>query len=300
MEDTAARTPCRDCVFAVYDTVHESRRLTPDLLPPGYRSQTGCRLGRLERFLELGTRVERAEEPDVHSFVVRDRLCLASRHADSPWAKATPPDRWADRVREDLRLRLHVVVPVMTGDTLDQILTTARSLEGMALPARAAHFVLNADGLRPGELVAALRACGPALAWNVRAVAERNPDGTRVDAGRCVDLVADGLDPRDANYYAVFRPGFAVPPSFAADLDEALNGRLERFVLLRARADGQGLVVQTKTHQLAGGNRPSTFEREGADPVRADAVADKVRLMAAEDQVEFLIGDVTAVCPALA
>lgn len=248
---------------------------------------------------------------------IRGRLCMACRQTNSSWAQNTPPDQWASKVRDETRLKMHVLVPIVGNATLDDVLETAKSLENQKLPAAGIHFIINNDNVKATELTSRLRKMGPSLVWNVRVIVERDRyyKTERVGVGRCIDIVADGLDLKNSNYYSVFYPGYKIPDTFISDVDAALNERLERFVLLRGNLNMVGVksgdmnfhleqyngtVVQTKLHQMLGGNREATHETEDGQTISADDIESKIMIMVRDDKVEYLVKNVGDVCQKLA
>lgn len=327
MSQSSINNSCRDCVFATYKD----------------NKQDGCRLGRIELFVRQGTCVEEFYDVDpawdeeavvadwkiscdkaiaaneevpanpippqdpsgLRFYHLRGRICMANRHRESPWTKQTQPDQWASKVKEEMQLRLVVLVPISDNDTVDEIVATAESLERQNLPPRAIHFLLNTSKIKSSDLISKLRKLGPALVWNVRTIVERTKKGERVSTGRCIDVVVNPLKPHEANYYAVFYPGFKVPNTFISELNSALNERLERFIMLRLATPyiwepAQGLVVQTKAHQMVSGNREAEHDTEYGKTIKVTSVEEKLALMVVTDNCEYLIKEVVDVCPSLA
>jgi hypothetical protein len=302
---TRVNTSCRDCVFAIYDG----------------DSQTDCRLDRLRAFVAAGADVRpvsdylgrvaneeyRAEmsdrepepveerEDDKDYFVINGRICLACRNVNTDWPKAYPPDKWADQVRDETRVKMHAVVVVRPGDTLDSVAKTVNSLEQQTLPARRVHVVLATPDVKRHELVQRMRKMGPALVYNIIV-----PSGPPVwTVPMCVDMAVKDMKQEECNFYAVFHPGVEVPRSFVTDIDKAVNTDLHQFLLLEP-FEGQGTVVSLRMHQLVGGNRPAEHDLEDGTTIRCDSVESKIHQMTEDDKCQHLIKKAADLCPALA
>ena len=271
------QTSCEKCVFAEFDD----------------QAQIGCRLGRIQKFVKQGTAVRLVEEAE-RPYCVIDGLCMACRRSDGDWAAASTPDNYADRVRSEMRLRLHVVVPVSEGDTIEDVVKTVDSLEKQTLPPRCVRIPVYGKHISPAALDSRFRDLGPSLVWKLHVLTEP------ATCNEAIDIALKPVDPRECLYYSVFKPGFMVPRTFVADLDHAINEDLTRFLVLTPNAAGQGLTVQLGLYRSIGGNSPAWRDIEGKKSIDATAVEDKIRLMCEEDGRLDMIKKVEELCPDLA
>lgn len=271
-------TPCKDCVFAVYQG----------------SSQTGCAFDRLEKFRKQGIEVVDAYDDDKEFFVVQT-ACRAHRHKKSPWAMRHSGRERAAVCRSELNLDVEVVLVMGDDHTPEQAEATVKSLLAQTMLPSKATVVVNRDGLKPNDIRVFLPGD-----WIAKFIMERNADGSRIHAGRCIDHAVFGST---AHFYAVFTPGFVVPPDFVAAIDRAVNDDLERFVLLDPTPAGEGQVVQMHAHHYFGGNAEAEICGEDAGDEagqRADTIADKIRHRVRVEEAGHLIRKVVDVCPSLA
>lgn len=270
-------TPCKDCCFAVYAGTE----------------QTGCQFGRIEKFRERGVGVKECYDDDKEFFVV-ETLCNLHRHRDGPWYVRNPSWDRKRVAREEVRQEVDVVM-VMTGHTVEQVKTTVDSLLRQTLLPLRVTVSVNQDGIPLRDVRAVLPGD-----WIAQVVRERRKDGGRVSRERCID---NAVYDSKAAFYAVFTPGFVVPPDFVASIDRAVNDDLMRFSLLEPDEDGQGMVVQTYLHGYVRGNADATIDGEdaGEDAGKsADSLVEKARHMAKVNDMPHMIKRVGEVVPSMA
>lgn len=292
----SVNTSCRNCVFATWD---ENRK------------QTGCSAGRLELFQKVGATIERSTDAGAEGIepgterefeVIKGRVCVLCRHENSQWAKEVHPETRLTQARTEVTPKVHAIVHCPDGTTIDDILDTATSLEQQTLPVTT-HFVLT--GTKPSQMlvVTSLRRKFPItskLSWNVRVIHEH---GTT--KGGAVDAVVKTLSLNDCSHYLVLDAGTIVWDSIAADLDAAINDRLERFLLLTPidqQEEGRhplqiGPIVQTRLHLMVHGNTPGEHDLEDGTTIRVKSVEEKLGLMATDDGTTHLIKRLSEVCP---
>lgn len=275
-------TACKDCVFATYIG----------------KTQTGCALGRLDKYRAAGTQVDECYDEDKEFFVIRGRICAACRNQNNKWCKKHKPEDYANAVRKDISLRMLVIVPVLDNKhTIEDIMTTVKSIDAQKLPATEVIVALN-DDLKAAPVLQAMKEAK--CNWTVKRVVEKDKDGNRLALGCVVDMCVEFS--KESTYYSVFSPGAVIHDNFISSLDEALNDRLERFVMLTPQSGYSGLVVQKGIHDSVGGNRPGVLadEEHPAGYVTGQtlySVCDKVFYYAKVERCPELVRQVSELCP---
>jgi hypothetical protein len=238
------------------------------------------------------------------------------RNKESGWGGELTPAEQIQKAREEISVRLHAIVPCPHGTDVRDIVDTARSLETQTHPVTV-HFVLVSNTPNSGRVFAALRKEFPPtsrLAWNVRIAHERDRDGRPLQRRFAVDLVANQLSPADCTYYAVMDPGAIAWSNLTAQLEEAVNGRLEQFFLvdpvhqcnyqfgsedLNARVLGP--IVHLQTHRFVGGSaravRDEPLPDGGTISVPYDDVSDKIRKLVGDSGRLDFVRRMHDVCP---
>lgn len=296
-------TACRGCAFADETQVFDSGQIGDPPRAPGFRSQTGCKLGRLDKYREQGADiVEAVDETGDEFFVVNGRKCLA--HRDKAWADRVPEANRAAAVRAELTVRADVVVPVGSADEVDRLPATLDSLRALELKPATVTVVNNSD-VGMGRLVSTLARAGAGLDWQVTDIKERAADGGRVDLDRAVDIASAKFK---GHFYTVLPAGETLPPSFTADLDRAVVDDMGRFVLLLPNERMVGLTVALGFHRapMVDGNKPVSaillddpLETDTAPPVLLKNVVEKAAYIAGRQKLPHLVERAEVVCPSL-
>lgn len=298
-------TACRGCAFADEKMVWETKQITDDLSVPSYRSQTGCKLGRLDKYRQQGTEVlDAGDENGDEFYIVNGRACAAYRDWGRGWGAGVPQENWPATVRAELTALADVVIPLEDAGDLDKLPATLDSLRALEL-APATVTVVNNAGIGMGRVIAAMNKAGTGLNWQVTDVRERARDGSRVDVARLVDIVQAKLK---GHFYTLLAAGDELPPSFTADLDRAVVDDMRRFVVLLPTENGVGLTVGLGFHRspTVNGNKPlpaallgAVDEADTAPDRLLKDVVEKAKYVAERRNTPFLVEPAEAVCPSL-
>ena len=230
-----AETICRDCAFAVYDE----------------DSQTGCSIGKLDKFEEQGAEIiEVYDETNKEFYVVKGRVCVHWRGSD--WKnKYKGRDDWDQIVAKETMVRIDANIYLDKNSTLVELDRTVKSLQkGKIKPVQIT--IINNCSTITRQLLAS---CGmnSGLRWRVESITE--DDASRL---RCIDIAVRKVNANEFNYYCIFDAGKKVPTNFISDINSSLNEDMNRFLALRSE-DGNGDVGQVLMHKRIGGNRDKPF-----------------------------------------
>ena len=229
-------TICRDCAFSVYDG----------------DTQTGCSLGKLDKFEEQGTEIlEVYDETGKEFSVVKGRVCVFWRGGD--WKeKHEGRNDWEDIVNKETMIRMDANLYLDKNSTLKDLDKTVASLkEGLIKPVQLT--IIN-NHSKIERLVLARVGMKSGLKWRVENIEE---DG-EADRNRCIDISIRKTSAKNCNFFFVFDAGQAVPKNFIADINRSLNVDMNRFLALRGK-DGNGDVGQVHMYKQIGGNRDKPF-----------------------------------------
>jgi hypothetical protein len=241
-------THCKGCVFAEYEHVFDNGQLPPDGGPPGFSNQTGCRLGRIERFRETGAEVVPLETPDDRdvSLAVLGRFCNGKR--DAEWA-ARQTINLEVAAWSEVYVRPDVVIPFGPGKTLDDLSLSLHSVTDRG--AGSIHVVHNNPDVQYGKVrqLLADQFNGSSQVWFTTFVLK--------DALRSSDYAAADLAFKKITslFYLCLPAGEEMPPGLVGWLDEQLNHRMKRMSLVHP-AQGNWYLAQTGLHKSFDGNEP--------------------------------------------
>ena len=228
-------TICRDCAFAVYDG----------------ETQTGCSIGKLDKFEEQGAEVlEVYDETNKEFYVIKGRVCVSWR--GSKWKeKYEGRDDWAEIVSKETMVRMDANIYMHKDTTLADIEKTVISLKNNTIKPAQITLINNQTEIDRATLARICNASG--FKWRVENIQEDDADRLR-----CIDIAVRKVSAKECNYYCVFDAGKKVPPNFISDINSSLNDDLNKFLALRSD-DGNGDVGQVLMHKRIGGNRDKSF-----------------------------------------
>lgn len=213
------RTHCKGCVFKIEkDNV-----------------QTGCKLNRLNVFLNNGTEVECVDG----SYIIK-KLCSACR--DAEWAK--DKDDIMHSVRLELEPRIDYIVICDDQDpNIDEIKRTIYSIEKQQVKP---HSIIVSVRQKALQVYEELTACGIKAKVTLSLLADYR-DKT-IDA--CVRQC-------NGNFYTWIDSGKEIDQTWAYAVNLLINEKLENFVLIEGNDTDFPPIIFSKMHSILGGNRGS-------------------------------------------
>lgn len=241
-----ARSSCKDCAFAVYNSI----------------TQTGCLLGRTEKYSAQGSLLE-VYDADKEFYLVNGRRCNAYRDNRSAWGQGLSDEEKVKKVRDEIRVRADLVVLVDGAEEWCERL--ARTLSGVLNQTTpfVQVVVCNNAGLAPDLLRSEVsNSLGDRASWRLTHV--QSPPARPEKA---IDLAVKGCV---GDYYVLVKAGHHVSKNFVAELDRTLNEELVRFAALLPDEDGGPMVVPTILHKLIsfGGNEANELGSDLVDKIQ--------------------------------
>lgn len=240
VEDT--KTVCRDCAFAEYEDV----------------TQTGCSLGKLDKFREVGGCViVPAYDEEKEFFIIQDRFCVFWRSLE--WGASLEKAGFNEKsirecVRGEVNGKFATILYFDKDSKLKDVKSTVASLKSGFLVPTKIIFCDNKSGIDTKDILEIAKSSS--IEWRLERIAEA--DATQQ---RCVDICVRKLRAMDNPYYSCFRAGVRVIKNFYSDIDKALNDDLIKFLALYPKEEEEdglisdGFVAQTHLHKTIGGNR---------------------------------------------
>jgi len=228
------RTLCKNCVFAT----HEGN------------IQTGCELGRLEKYKLLGCVVDAQDvETGKKSFVIDNRYCLACRNEE--WGNKIDEEKWVEAVHEEMLLQFQAIVFHDKGEM--ELKKTVNSLvKQKFLPEKIVIITKPNCPYPPEKLVEYMDSLG--VEWKIQNVLH-----PKMKDGQCIDIVQN-INPKQ--YYVVFYAGFLVPQGFFGEINYAVNELMLQFAMLSPNSSGNGMVVSSVIHKYYDGNSDKKLEQK--------------------------------------
>lgn len=205
------------------------------------KTQVGCGMGRLNRYLEMGLVVEAYDEEK--EFCVIDRICSAKVNKENPNVA-----HWLDPLirREALRIKADLIIPV-NGHSLYEVQKTIEGSQAEFERVIVANSDSRANPQYHSQLVNLVREkCNKQ--YTIEGVLDN------VEVGEILDMLVR-LKRIKSPYYAVALPGSSFAPDYMEKVDHFANEQLEEFVCIEGGDGPYNLSLFTTTsHRLLDGN----------------------------------------------
>lgn len=262
-------TSCGDCVFAQYSG----------------RVQTGCDLGRIEKFVQQNTNilVHEDEEENRKHFVILERICNACRNQD--WGKKQKTKDLKDAVKQEIQIGVAAYV-ISDNSGFESVRKTVDSLLSQSLKPKEIVIVLSSDE-PPGKYLRYMKT-QEINKWRIDTVSKALCKNKH-------SMMQESLRKNNHLYLCIGHAGFEFPEKYLEYIDRHLNYYLDRFVmLLPYDKDGNGLFVQKYAFKRAGGYKETVIDD---DTEETNDVVDKINRWAKDGEFEHMIKEVKDICP---
>lgn len=169
----AHHTSCKDCIFAEFRD----------------NTQTGCRLGMIDKYKQHGIAVEECYDEEKEFFVIPNRMCMKKRNKG--WAQNNEDfDIQKYAINKELTPLIHAIVIPKNIEELEQIIIGL--IEQSELP----HFVsiINSHNLNPNDVLPMITESG--LQWEL--------DNVVMDRKE-IELIHKHVQKRMLPYYTIIK-----------------------------------------------------------------------------------------------
>ncbi len=235
-------------------------------------SNPACALGRPAQFAKNGGIVT---TENGHTRI-ENRFCSAYRQPG--WAKNKPVENLEIILRAEILVRTEVFVYI-DDFSYKKIEETLQSLKTQILKPSLVVAVCNGT-TRMAKLLKMMDDCG--LPYRIEVMKQLM---TKLEA---IDVVAAKSK---STFYQVLDQGQTLHRDFLANLDEAINERLEKLLFIKGN-DTQGDTVALSCHGKFLGNQPCKakgFREEAPDDLILNTLEEKILFLANLDKQSFFI-----------
>ncbi len=263
-------TQCNKCVFVLKDLI-------------GDHKQIGCSLGRLDKFEDQGTKIDRDEENG--QFIINGRICNTLRLEDNWEHENLPITERALKVLKEVEIPVDLILYIDGFNSLDDIMWSIRNIEIMTLKPKKIHCIVNTTGIKPTDVIKILTnsPLNNEIEWSVS-----NPIIKKKDMESCIDFEVQNFKNR---YYTVFKADKLIPFDFLEKINYHLNIELSRFSLLESDDYPNGIFVSTALHKhpIIVGNVPVTYRDSNGKEVYCRNIIEKIKFIATEDEKPYMV-----------
>jgi len=232
------KTLCRDCVFAEWDK----------------DNQTGCSVGRLDKYKELECAFDCEEEGgDKKFFMIQGRYCMMCRNQKWVDDNDVSEEKWEEVAREEMKIKYQAIV--FASDNKEEIKKTIKSLVSQKIPP--VYIVLARKPnckYGPRELAGTMGSNCKNIPWRIQNLLE-----AFVTDREALDIIVS-TEPKP--YFAVFYAGFEVPDDTFEQINKAITEDLIQFAVIAPNEDGNGMVMLSNVYRYYNGNKEKDLEEK--------------------------------------
>jgi hypothetical protein len=249
IEDATVVTSCGGCVFA---EVVDSK-------------QTGCELGRLDKFRSIGADIKEATNEQNEEFYVIRRLCNAYRNSE--WG-----EYWKDknkRLKKEVAIRTNFVVLLNEEHSISDLEHTCTEIALQDdFEASRVITINNSTKLDNFDIIHKLHEIYGGYS-DQTAYMSKEQDGTTFTHAYMVNKSSEfntclkvAFQHMINGYYVVFHAGKDIPRDFVKRLDNMINKEMMQVLMIEPDGDSvDGLVMSVAMHKYM----QTLYEKETID-----------------------------------
>lgn len=227
-------TSCRSCVFAEVNTTFP------------HTTQTGCQLGRLQKFLQQDRACMDSGAP---GFYMINTICNACRGEE--WKEANSGSNLIATVQREVQISMDIVLYDVNSTEkiswqLEQTLNAC--VKQRQIKPKKIIVVIKSDVINYKDIYNILQDITEPHDVPFQLVRVIEEDA---DIGRCVEM---GIDKCSSQFVAVFDLGHNIPSNFIVKFNTIINDQLHRIIMVEPTYEYGGLVLSRKIFKMLGKN----------------------------------------------
>ena len=217
-------TSCKNCYFAEYKD----------------KTQSGCKLNRLEKYRNLNANVVEAYDDDKEFYVIQDKICVYYRNQEFiEELQLVDEEGILKKIKSELHAPYHLILFFRENDT-------EKDLEHCIESAASHHIkppvftVINKfnKNVDPPRIMEIANHHG-FNHWRIQNAANLEYEWDR----DLIDLSYDSTKKHKYLFYTVFETLQGIPFSFSEEIHDAMYEELQAFSCLTPNDNGNGLTV---------------------------------------------------------
>ena len=263
LEDTQTNktllTSCKDCIFATKEE----------------KTQTGCSLERLEKFINRGTSVIEAEDEEENEFYVIESWC--SGYREDVWKTAHGEEDLLEILDQENCPAVGFVIIIK--DSLDGIEATINSALEQEKFKPFQILLINAGDKSYFDVIEKAQELleDKDVLYKVQAV---NSEITKLQ------IVDEAFINAVNGYYSVFECGKEIPKDLIKTLNKAVNYDIVKAGYIKGFDGINGMTVQCALHKFLVGNKGIDLEQKLRDGEEYDGVESNNSLIKTWDELK--------------
>ena len=257
-EEKSLTTSCGDCCFATKKG----------------KTQTGCSLGRIDKFSAQNIEVVDAKDEENNKFFVLKTWCSAYRN--DIWKTAHRDEDLEEALYAEIYPKVNFLI--LAKDSLNEIEVTVNSILNQEKFKAKQIIIATCDDDIYFEAIQKARSLleDSGLLFKVQAVRDDMPSLAIVD-----EVFANFHN----GFYSVFECGKEVPKDLISVLNSALNDNVEKVGYIKPYDGINGMTAQCVLHKFLYGNKSITLEEKLIDGEEMDKTGKENSLIRTWDEL---------------
>lgn len=272
------------------------------------KNQTGCSLGRLEKFKAIDPNLVIEGYNEHGDFFIVNRACNTFR--DELWGDRHRNEDMKALALKESQIRTDVLLYIdedfaefynnhraTSGDVHFKV--SLGSLLSQTQKPNKVIVISNQTSIPRSEIISLLRKYGGDLNWQMTAILERTNEKDFVSVERAIDISFNRIE---GQFYLFLPIGDSVNANLISNINVAINDRLERFSVLYDQDDYNektgsfhNYVVSKNLHDVMGGNRQIEATNDDGEHIVLNNLIQKAVHLAKSSNSEHMIQDIYSV-----
>lgn len=223
-------TSCKECVFATFS--HQ-----------GHMTQTGCKFGRIKKYIQEGAVVVTKTEyddsmylyPILEYYRILGRVCLLCRQ--SQWGRKKLPQHWKKLAYQEASIQCHIIL--IANQNLKELFDTLKSIRNQTLKPRAITIVLpnniSTCELRQKLIKLLNKKSSKYIKWKIENAQDNFTDE------ELFTLVVD--IEKDYQYHMLLHAGIIVPKCILSQINKAIINDMKQIFYIGGNSNNDGFFV---------------------------------------------------------
>ena len=228
-------TSCKNCYFADYDC----------------KTQTGCRLGRLEKYRNTSGNVVEAYDDDKEFYVIQNKICVYYRnHEFIEEMQLRNEDEILKRIKSELHAPYHLILFFREEDTIEDLSRCIENAASQYIKPQVFTVINKFNTQVEASKIMEITNHHGFNHWRIQNAANLEFEWDR----DLIDLSYDSTKKHKFLFYSVFEASEGIPINFSEEIHNSMYEDLEAFSCLTANKNGNGLTVLRIAHEKYSGS----------------------------------------------
>ena len=264
-------TACKNCIYSIYDEEN--------------KTQIGCMFNKIEKLKANGINIIESYDDEKNFFVLDKHACMSYREKD--FLNNIDIEEAKKITRKQMSPRVAAVINVVD-ENKENLKRIIQSISDQNVKFSEIIFCTNKT-VKPSDIISILNDLKCKFKWNIKQILDDYWLGSK--------SINVSVQKSKSTYFCLFDSNFIIPNEFVEQIDVAICDEMKRFIILEPiDSNGNGATFQTYAFNALRGNEEAFIEDSEK---RADNFIDKIKFIAATQNLKHLIKKCEEICPCM-